>query len=141
MKHRHPIATRPAFTIVELLVAMALIIFIMYILAEAFAAGTTSFRNLKAIGDMNERLRSASTVLRRYLQADHFEGRKRLSDVDFWKDGPPQEGCFRIIQSAAPNFEGSDLVTRGFGGDVSRWGLADAAKVIEGARRRGIVVP
>ena len=39
MKRRHPCA-RAAFTIVELLVAMALIIFIMYILAEAFAAGT-----------------------------------------------------------------------------------------------------
>ena len=35
---------------------MALIIFIMYILAEAFAAGTSVFRNLKAIGDMNPAL-------------------------------------------------------------------------------------
>ena len=109
MKYRRISGARSAFTIVELLVAMALIIFIMYILAEAFAAGTSAFRNLKAIGDMNERLRSTNTVLRRYLQADHFEGRKRLSDVDFWKNGPPQEGCFRIIQSGPSVPEGFDL--------------------------------
>ena len=109
MKYRNPTRPRQAFTIVELMVAMALIIFIMYILAEAFAAGTTAFRNLKAIGDMNERLRSASSVLRRYLQADHFEGRKRLSDLDFWKNGPPQEGFFRIIQSGPSVPEGTDL--------------------------------
>ena len=109
MKRRHTPGARPAFTIVELLVAMALIVFIMYILAEAFAAGTTAFRNLKAIGDMNERLRSAGTTLRRYLEADHFEGRKRLSDLDFWKDGPPQEGFFRIIQTGSSVNEGNDL--------------------------------
>jgi hypothetical protein len=83
---------------VELLVAMALIIFIMYILAEAFSAGATAFRSLKAIGDMNERLRMASNTLRRLLAADHFEGKKRLSDPGFWKDGPPREGFFRIVQ-------------------------------------------
>ena len=109
MKRRNPPGARAAFTIIELLVAMALIIFIMYILAEAFAAGTTAFRNLKAIGDMNERLRSAGTTLRRYLQADHFDGRRRLSDIDFWKNGPPQEGFFRIVQSGLSNFEGNDL--------------------------------
>ena len=49
---------RSAFTIVELLVALALIMFIMAILSEAFVAGLTTFRNLKAVADMAERLRS-----------------------------------------------------------------------------------
>lgn len=89
---------RTGFTIVELLVAMALIVFIMAILSEAFAAGFKAFRDLKALGDMNERLRSANTTLRRYLEADHFEGRKRLSDPNFWTGGPPREGFFRIEQ-------------------------------------------
>ena len=62
---------RQAFTIVELLVAMALIVFIMYILAEAFSAGATAFRNLKAVGDMNEKLRTTTTVLRKYLGSDY----------------------------------------------------------------------
>jgi type II secretory pathway pseudopilin PulG len=108
MRHRR------GFTITELLVAMALIIFIMYILAEVFSAGTAAFRNLKAVGDMNEKLRTTTTLLRRYLSADHFSGRKRLSDVDFWSDtggnfGPPAEGFFRIWQGSDSTNEGTDL--------------------------------
>lgn len=98
MQRRQP---RPAFTITELLVAMALIIFIMYILAEAFGAGSTAFRNLKAIGDMNEKLRSAGGMLRRDLQADHFEDKRRVSDPDFWKEGPPRRGFLRIYNATA----------------------------------------
>src|SRR5262245_29548405 len=100
---------RSGFTIVELLVAMALIIFIMAILAEAFSAGLGTFRRLKAIGDMNERLRIASSIIRRSLAADHFEGKKRLSDRDFWKDGPPREGFFRLYQGSAGTQEGTDI--------------------------------
>jgi type II secretory pathway pseudopilin PulG len=100
---------RKGFTLVELLVAMALIIFIMYILAEAFSAATAAFRSLKAVGDMNEKLRTTSTILRRYLSADHFEGRKRLSDANFWKDGPPREGFLRIWQGTDSVDEGTDL--------------------------------
>src|SRR5262245_61577955 len=48
---------RSGFTIVELLVAMALILFIMAILSEAFVAGLKSVRDLKAVADMAERLR------------------------------------------------------------------------------------
>src|SRR5262245_3587679 len=102
---------RSGFTITELLVAMALIIFIMAVLSEAFSAGMNAFRRLKAIGDMNERLRTATAVLRRYLAADHFDYKKRLSDADFWRNGPtagnpgspyspPREGFFRIYQGS-----------------------------------------
>jgi type II secretory pathway pseudopilin PulG len=94
---------RAAFTITELLVAMALIIFILYILAAAFSEGSNAFRNLKAIGDMNEKLRNTGTLLRRHLERDHFEDKKRVSDPDFWKDGPPKAGFLRI-------YNGSPLV-------------------------------
>jgi prepilin-type N-terminal cleavage/methylation domain-containing protein len=108
---------RKGFTITELLVAMALIVFIMYILAEAFSAGSSAFRNLKAIGDMNEKLRGTSQTLRRFLQADHFEDKRRVSDPDFWKDGPPRAGFLRIYNgspaSTTPTqpyyYEGVDL--------------------------------
>jgi prepilin-type N-terminal cleavage/methylation domain-containing protein len=91
-------ASRRGFTLVELLVAAALIIFIMAIISEAFVASTKTFRDMKAVGDMAEKLRSATTILRRYLAADHFEGKKRLSDPTFWLAGPPQEGFFRVYQ-------------------------------------------
>jgi Prokaryotic N-terminal methylation motif len=99
---------RKAFTLVEMLVAVALIIFIMVLLSEAFVAGLETFRQLKAIGDMEERMRMVTTVLRRDLTADHFEGKRRLSDFDFWQQGPPREGYFRIWQSTPLVLEGSD---------------------------------
>jgi type II secretory pathway pseudopilin PulG len=116
---------RRAFTLVELLVALALIIFIMTILSAAFAAAGKSFRDLKAAGDLAEQLRSAMTLLRRDLAAPHFgPNTKKLSDVDFWSNStipmtglafnsydvstypynhyncPPPEGFFKIIQGA-----------------------------------------
>lgn len=98
---------RHGFTLVELLVAMALIIFIMSILSYAFVAATTAFRDLKAAGDMAERLRSATTILQRDLAADHFEGRRRLSDPHFWDNGPPRQGFFRIWQGSSGTRDGN----------------------------------
>jgi type II secretory pathway pseudopilin PulG len=93
---------RPAFTLVELLVSMALIMFIMSILSSAFVAAAKTVRDLKASADLAERLRQASGILRRDLAADHFEAKKRMSRVDFWNDGPPKEGFFRLYQGSPP---------------------------------------
>ncbi len=109
LRHR-PQTERPAFTLVEMLVAMALILFIMVILSEAFVAGLESFRQLKAIGDMEERLRTASVEIRRDLSADHFEGKRRLSDPNFW-DIPLREGFFRIVQNSLVSPTGPPIIT------------------------------
>jgi type II secretory pathway component PulJ len=97
---------RRAFTLVEMLVAMTLVIFIMVILSEAFVVALETFRQLKAIGDMEERLRGVTTILRQDLASEHFDGRRRLSDPDFWIQGPPREGFFRIWQESPPVPEG-----------------------------------
>jgi prepilin-type N-terminal cleavage/methylation domain-containing protein len=110
---------RQGFTLVELLVAMALIVFIMSILSAAFVSATQVFRDLKALGDMAEKLRTASNVLRRDLAADHFDGKRRLGQPTFWNQdqpvdppnttttnvptptsGPPPQGYFRIWQGS-----------------------------------------
>jgi type II secretory pathway pseudopilin PulG len=111
--------SRRAFTIVELLVAMALIVLIMAVMAEAFRAGLEAFRQLKAIGDMQERLRTATTVMRRDLQARHFEGDRKLSDDDlFWLPptqggigGRPTQGFFRIqgFLSVREGYDGDNI--------------------------------
>ncbi len=96
---------RTAFTLVELMVAMALIVFIMTILSAAFASASKTFRDLKAAGDLAERLRSATTLLRRDLSSPHFDpSTKKLSDFDFWSssNGPPLGGFVRILQAAEP---------------------------------------
>jgi prepilin-type N-terminal cleavage/methylation domain-containing protein len=102
---------RRGFTLVELLVAMALIVFIMMILSHTFLEAQRSFQTLKSIGDMEERLRTAATLLRRDLSADHFEGKRRTSDNAFWDtnhwQGPPREGFIRVFQGASVA-EGTD---------------------------------
>src|SRR5262249_16602183 len=83
---------------------------------EAFVTGIKTFRDLKALGDLNERLRTATTLLRDDLTADHFTGRMKISDANFWTQGPPRMGFVRIYQGstlsnnpADPYFsEGSD---------------------------------
>jgi type II secretory pathway pseudopilin PulG len=99
---------RSGFTLVELLVALALIIFNMAIISQAFVAASKSFRDLKAAGDIARRQRSVVSLLRRDLSLPHFEGRRRLSDPEFWVLGPPREGFFRVYQGGLPVYEGSD---------------------------------
>jgi len=106
------IRKRSGFTLVELLVSMALIIFIMVILSQAFSSALTSFRQLKAIGDMQERMRSATTILRNDLAQDHFEGKRRLSDPFFFNaalnQGPAREGFIHLRQGAGGQDENND---------------------------------
>src|SRR5437870_4591559 len=108
-----PSRRRPAFTLVEMLVATALILFMMYILASAFESGLKAFRTLKVQGDLQERLRQAVTVIRMDLSAPHFGGDtspdvqgpylsdQRLNDQNWL---PSQKGYFRI---AMPNLPGT----------------------------------
>src|SRR5262245_17581599 len=108
-KRRRPAMSRQAFSLVELMVAMALIVFIMSVLSAAFAAASKSFRDLKAAGDLAERLRGAIVMMRRDLNSPHFDGNRRLSAFNFWRYGPgidelgpPPEGFFRLWQDQAP---------------------------------------
>jgi prepilin-type N-terminal cleavage/methylation domain-containing protein len=70
---RSPVSRQRGFTITELLVVMALIVFVMIVLSEAFTTGLETFRKLKAVGDQQEQLRTASLALRRDLDAAHFD--------------------------------------------------------------------
>jgi hypothetical protein len=95
--------SRPAFTLVEMMVATALVLFVMVLLSQAFVSGMEVFRQLKGVGDMDERLRSTAVLLRRDLSADHFAGHKLLSQLNLATDGPPPQGFVRVWQgSPAP---------------------------------------
>jgi prepilin-type N-terminal cleavage/methylation domain-containing protein len=98
---------RQGFTLVELLVAMALTVFVMVILSEAFVTGLETFSGLKGIGDMTEKLRAATTALRTDLAADHFEAKRRLSDADLYTNRPTC-GFVRIFRGGATINEGND---------------------------------
>jgi type II secretory pathway pseudopilin PulG len=98
---------RQGYTLVELLVSMALIMAIMAILSEAFVVGLDTFRKLKAVADMAESLRNAAAVLRRDLNSDHFDARIRPSDPLFGSTVKPREGYILIYQGGAAVADGT----------------------------------
>jgi prepilin-type N-terminal cleavage/methylation domain-containing protein len=111
---------RRGFTLVELMVAMALIIFIMVILTEAFAAGTGVFRTLKSQGDLMERLRAVSNKLGNDLRQPHFDqNEKKLSNLFTSPDNVPTGGYFLVNQPQLSVAEGAD----GAGVNSLRMGL------------------
>ena len=93
--------SRNAFTLVELMVAMALILLMLSIMSQAFVIATGTMQGLKEVADMQEKIRPAITLLQRDLGANHFEGSKKLSDPEFWDNGPPKEGYFMLWQDNA----------------------------------------
>jgi type II secretory pathway pseudopilin PulG len=94
---------RAAFTLIEMMVAMALTIFVMVILSQCFVAGLETFSDLKAIGDMQEELRTATILLRDDLRHDHFTGKRRLSDpLSHFTSEKINEGFFVIGQGYPP---------------------------------------
>ena len=106
---------RSGFTLVEVLVSMALILFIMSILSAAFVAATQSVSDLKSAGDLAEKLHGAVNVLRRDLEQDHFTDSSQVSPLlsQLWTTPAArrrrQLGFFRIYEGAAAVDEGADL--------------------------------
>jgi prepilin-type N-terminal cleavage/methylation domain-containing protein len=99
---------RTGFTLVEVMVAMAVTMFIMVILTQAFVIAVDTFRGLKGIGDMQENLRAGANQLRSDLSQAHFEGMRRTSDPNFTTQ-LPREG-FLAFNAAGPGLviEGTD---------------------------------
>ena len=116
---------RQGFTLVEILVAMALTIFLMLILTQCFVTSLQAFRDLKGAGDLQAGLRTAATIIRRDLAADHFDGKRRLSDPRLWTrdpnstvpQGPPREGFFSLYQAGPPGSPTGGYYLEGVDGD------------------------
>ena len=89
---------KKGFTLVELLVSMAIIIFMLSIMSQAFVIATTCMSGLKGVGELLDKGRPVLAVLQKDLSAYHFDGYKRLSDADFWDNGPPRQGYFQIYE-------------------------------------------
>lgn len=96
---------RSGFSLVELLVAMAIIIFMLSIMSQAFVIATTCMQGMKSVGELVDRTRPVLTLMQKDLSADHFDGTKKLSDANFWDYGPPKEGYFSIVQGGVSEAE------------------------------------
>ncbi len=116
MRYLNPLGVpkRSGFTIVELLVALALVLFIMSIISQVFVDSSEAFRSQRAKAELSEKLRFLTQTLRADLRSNHFEAGRKLSDNDFWADGPPQLGYFRLEQTNLPfpvtNLSGSETL-------------------------------
>lgn len=111
---------RDGFTLVEMMVSMALVLFTMVLLTQAFATAYETFRTLKSIGDMENRLRTVSLILRKDLTAQHLVGASGpmyISDDGIFGTSIapnfPTQGFFRISQANPSTLEGTDGDTIG----------------------------
>jgi hypothetical protein len=118
---------RPAITLIEMMVTMALTLVIMLILTESFKISLDFVRGSNSTGQMMYQLNGAGAVMTRDLKSEHFlrdatrqNGGVRLSDLRAdltappW--APPKRGFFRIQNpppTAAPatDREGFDVRT------------------------------
>jgi prepilin-type N-terminal cleavage/methylation domain-containing protein len=99
-------AKRAGFTLVELMVAMALTLFVMVILTQAFVTSLDTFSGMKGVGDMQQNLRTAGNVIKNDLSQYHFDGARRLSDMSLSGqplivNQPAQAGFFCVWQGSA----------------------------------------
>jgi type II secretory pathway pseudopilin PulG len=112
---------RAGFTLPELMVAAAVSMLLMLMIGVAFQKCIDSFRNLRAVALMQDKLRSADNVIKRDLAAEHFGGpfqegysgpyvRDQRMDLTGWMPAP--QGYFEIMSaaptSASGNVEGTD---------------------------------
>jgi len=98
---------KKAFTLVELMVSMAIIIFMLSIMSQAFVIATTCMSGLKGVGELLDKGRPVLAVLQKDLSAYHFDGYRRLSDDNFWDYGPPRQGYFQIYEGGTTSYEGT----------------------------------
>lgn len=80
MLHAPPSRSRSGFTLSELLVSFATVIFITTVSSLVFSTGLDSFRQLKGIGDLTEDLRDDSTQLRNDLLRTNTDLAAFISD-------------------------------------------------------------
>jgi prepilin-type N-terminal cleavage/methylation domain-containing protein len=101
---------RRGFTLVELLVAMALVVFIMVIVSETFVSALESVRLLKSQQEMQANLRIATMRMQSDLTAAHFgqvqppsqEISQQANLAPGGGGASPVWGYFRIMQGSQP---------------------------------------
>ena len=109
--------TRSGFTVTELLVATALTLAIMVLIAQVYQRSLETFSKLRTAGVMQEKLGVATSLLRRDLGAEHFEGPFQpgfsgpyVGDQRLDRQGwlPPHGGFFQVRQQNMASMEGTE---------------------------------
>lgn len=134
---------RAGFTLVEMMVATALVMVIMLIISQAFASASKTFNTMRTAGYMQERLRGGINVLRKDLSSDHFgppytsgRGGPHVSDQRLDQPGwqPPARGYFELRQLPDPITGGSSVREPTLGPLTDGDGLTSTRAINHGMR-------
>src|SRR5947209_10506301 len=102
---RYQRRSRAGFTLVEMMVATALVLVIMLIISQAFASASKTFNTMRTAGFMQEKLRGGVNILRKDLGNDHYGppygsalNGPHVSDQRLDRVGwaPPRSGYFSL---------------------------------------------
>ena len=133
---------RSGTTLVELLVAAAMSIMIMWLLTWCYQQGLASFSNTKAHADLMDQERMVTSVMTRDLLADHFLNdsskpngghmvRDQRLDLTSPTYVPPKSGFFYAF-SPAGSIEGVDGDTDGFQSSISTNHILQFTSILPG---------
>ena len=117
---RYSPTARRGFTLVELLVSVALCIMIMAILATAFSIALDTLSLLKSIATLTKEQQAANTIMTRDFEAQHLEGPAgetvRVSDsfvaTQAWS-GNELKGFLRVRQGSVVRQDTSSSLPNG----------------------------
>src|ERR1700691_3552181 len=107
------IRSRSGFTLVELMVAAALSITIMWILAESFKMGIDFARSARSTGDMMTQLNNVGQIMQRDLQANHFYVSQSGLSGDLGKLSSQRLDMMGIAPGSATQLPGTPATTYG----------------------------
>jgi prepilin-type N-terminal cleavage/methylation domain-containing protein len=90
---------RRGFSLVEMLVVLAITALVLSLLATAYVMELRGIRSAKGLLEMDNDLRAAEQQIRTLLRQRHFEGDLRVSEID--PNDPnrqPKAGFFAVIE-------------------------------------------
>ena len=79
---------RPAFTLVEMLVSVAIVLLMMLLFAEIFRLATSSMTTQRGIAENDQRARSAQTVIKADIDSRTFKRLVPFSDIPIVAPNP-----------------------------------------------------
>jgi prepilin-type N-terminal cleavage/methylation domain-containing protein len=98
--------TRRGFSLVEMLVVLAITALVLSLLASAYVMELRAIRSAKGLIEMDEQLTAAERQIRYYLRLPHFEGNRRVSEIG--SSWTPSEGYFEVFDGGPSDPATSD---------------------------------
>jgi len=134
--HSHPVRTRAAFTLVEMLVSTGLVVLIMLMFAQIYGTVVTTIQNQRSLGANDQGARVVSSVLRADLQSmtyrqagSQFGGTQGIVPLTAGDEGivdPDRQAGYFYFSENDPSLDWDDVlqftISVGTGGRGDKFG-------------------